>query len=75
MFNRQTVEKDSLLSNEQLANMLVAQTIEQLQQFTQLSAEECEKLVEKQFTPKHVNKMSTNVISNQETDFITSLFN
>lgn len=75
MFNRQTIEKDSQLSNDQLANMLVAQAIEQLQQFTQLSIEECEKLVEKQFNPKHGNKVPTNVISNQETDFITSLFN
>lgn len=75
MFNRQTIEKDSQLSNEQLANMLVAQAIEQLQQFTQLSTEQCEKLVEKQFTPKQLNKVPTHIINNQESDFITSLFN
>jgi len=74
MFTKQTLNVDTQLSPDQLANLLVADAIAQLQQSTQLSSKKCEKLITRQLvsTSAIANKP---VIDSQETSFITGLFN
>ncbi|NMP31971.1 hypothetical protein HII17_10365 [Thalassotalea sp. M1531] len=71
MFKRQQLPSDSQLSNNQLANILVAQAVEQLQQITQLSENQCQQLIKQQFTD---SASQFNIISHQESDFIIGLF-
>ncbi|MFD2167824.1 hypothetical protein ACFSJY_16340 [Thalassotalea euphylliae] len=76
MFNRRDIPLDTQLNNEQLANMLVAEAIEQLQQLTQLSQADCETLVEKQFANNKTHgAIKQPIIEQRETDFICGLFN
>ena len=73
MFERQAIVSDSQLNNEQLANLLIAEALDQLTQLTQLSGPACEKLLKKQLS--HANQMHANVIIEQEElEFIRQLF-
>lgn len=76
MFVPQEMPCDSQLSSDQMANMLVAEAVEQLQQITGYTKATCESMLALQFV-KGFNKQPSkkfNVLEQREVSFISTLF-
>jgi len=66
-----TQASNNSIDHQQLANMLVTQAVQQLEQITKLPESQCRQLIQKQF---HIKAPTNLVINQQEIDFITQLF-
>jgi len=79
MFTPITPVSDTELSKDELANMALTQAMLQLSKLTQLSNEECLSMIKKQLfveaAPYKAPKATANLLDNQESDYIISLFN
>lgn len=83
MLNKIALSTDSQLSNEQLANSLLVQALEQLTTLSGLSQHEAESLLMSQFSssaerPHHSRTPSINyqkLVSEPESQYIAKLFN
>ncbi len=76
MFQQQQIPSDSQLSIDQMANMLVADAVAQLQQLSNYSKATCESIIAQQFQdnlPKQPRN-NINVLDQQEVGFIAELF-
>ena len=76
MFKRQQLPSDSQLSIDQMANMLVADAVEQLQRLTQYPKSTCQLIIAQQFKENAAKlpDQQVNVLEQQEMGFIAELF-
>ena len=79
MFTPISPQNDTALSNDQVANMLLRQAIDQLSKLTQLNNSDCLSLLGQQLTgespQRNVKSAQKQLIDHQESDYIISLFN
>ena len=79
MFTQISPQSDTALSNDQVANMLLRQALDQLSKLTQLNNSDCLSLLEQQLAgespQRKLKSAQKQLIDHQESDYIISLFN